>query len=31
MFVLDNWEDVDITHFLQVVGNEVSVTAETSI
>ena len=27
----DDWEDMDITHFLQVVGSEVSVTAETSI
>ena len=31
MFVLDDWEDMDITHFLQVVRSEVSVTAESSI
>ena len=31
VFVLDDWEDMDITHFLQVVRSEVSVTAESSI
>ena len=31
MFVLDDWEDMKITLFLQVVGSEVSDTAESSI
>ena len=31
VFALGDWEDMDITHFLQVVGLEVSVTAESSI
>ena len=31
VFVLGDLEDMDITHFLHVVGSEVSVTAESSI